>query len=133
MIYRLTILFIFLSDITFGQADSVRCISPLDITHAEWSNLPTADRIYYQSLMLQNERWNFYTNLQYWVDSNGSKDLRAKIKMTEKNFLLRIKNQSLTPDQIKAIMNDFVPPHTKNMYGHDISKEPEHELGDLEN
>jgi len=98
-----------------------------------WGNNPTADRVYYQAVMLQNARSDFYENLRLWIDSNGGKDLRAKLKMTEKNFLVRLKNESFTPDQIKALMKDFVKPYPANMYGHDLKKEPDNELGDLNN
>jgi len=91
----------------------------------------TDDRVYYQSIMLQNARWDFYENLRLWVEKNGVKEIRAKARMTERNFLLKLKNEAFTPEQIKAIMKDFVKPYPINMYGHDLTKEPEHELGKL--
>jgi hypothetical protein len=69
---------------------------------------PSTDFIYHLSLMLRNARIEFYTQLTYWVEDNSSKDLRAKVKMTEKNFLARLKSQTFTPEQIEAMMKDFV-------------------------
>lgn len=101
-----------------------------DSTYA-WGSNPTADRVYYQSVMLQNARFDFYENLRYWVERNGSKELREKAGMSERNFTARLKNESFTSKQIKDMMNGFVKPYPPNMYGHDLSKEPEHELGKL--
>ena len=125
------IILCFIWNVSFGQ-DTVRCISPVDITHTEWAAMPTADRVYYHSLMLQNERYNFYTNLRYWVERNGSKELRGKADMSERNFTSRLKNESFTAEQIKAMMKGFIKPYPPNMYGHDLSKEEEHELGKLQ-
>jgi len=96
-----------------------------------WGSNPTSDRVYYQSVMLQNARFDFYENLRLWVEKNGTKELRTKAKLTEKNFILRIKNETLTPEQIKAIMAGMVTVYRANMYGHDLAKQPEHELGKL--
>jgi len=107
----------------------VCAVSAQDTT---WCNRPPQDLIYHQSLLLQNARWDFYVNLFYWVERNGSKELRAKAKMTEKNFMKKLTSESFTPAEIKAIMQGFITVYPLNMYGHDLSEEPEHELGKLQ-
>ncbi len=112
---RLLIILLLISTAIYGQ----------DTARWEWSDRPTADRIYYHSLMMANEQYNFYTNLRFWVERNGSKELRAKVKMTEKNFLNRVNLQTFTPQQVKAIMKGFVTEYGPLPFGYDLSKEPE--------
>ena len=94
----------------------------------DWSDKPTPDLVYFLSLALQNARGDFYQNLRYWVEDNGAKELRLKVRMTEKNFMARITQEAFTPAQIKAIMKDIVKEYPANMYGHDISNEEERVL-----
>ena len=47
----------------------------------EWGENPTEGQVYHLSLMLQNARGDFYTNLRYWVEDNG-KGFKDKRKNT---------------------------------------------------